>query len=770
MRYRPTVQDKTMRKYGEFIIKYFKIPLTVLLGLSIAFHSVILSAAVHKNYDNNEIKSERYYSTTATTSQTCSISANELNPGIYTIKIINTYDNQTMDTANLTILALTYNAYSVTVSNITMTYKLSSGSIQMNVNSSSSAYYYRYDFYLKVYDENNNVKINKRYYSTSSTTSQTYTISSTQLNPGIYTIKIINTYDNQEMGTAKLAVLAVPHTAYSVQISDTVINYETSGSIQMSITSASSSYYYRYDYYLKIYDKNNNEKISQRYYGTSSASSKTFTVAAKQISPGTYTMKITNNVDNNIMDLANLTILSVPHDAYSVNVSDVIHYYGNNGNILMDISPSSLYVSSYDYYLIVYDSNKTKIINQRYYNTGYNTHETYDIMPNELDPGKYTIEIINTFDDHIMDYANLTVHSVPHDAYSVTVSNTTIVYGDDGTIMMNITPATYTNSCRYDYHLKIYDQNNSEIITQRYYSINSTTQETFYINVTQLNPGKYLMKIINAHDNYIMDTAYLIVKSLTHEAYSVNISNTTMVYGFDDKILMDITTNDSYNYKYDYYLKIYDSNNNERISQRFTNWSPYSQELYMIYSKELDIGTYTIKIINTYDNQTINTAYLIVKALTHDAYSINVPNTIITYGFEGNILMNILSNSSIYLGKYDYYLVVYDSNGVEKIIQLFSNYTSTLQVSYKIDPTQLIPGNYKIRIFNNYDDCIMSNANLTVNALTNDAYSVNVLNTTTIYGLDSNIMMNITPSSSTSMANQPLPPSRTPGRVLGREP
>ena len=57
MRYLQTVQDKTMRKYGEFIIKYFKIPLTVLLGLSIAFHSVILSAAVHKNYDNNEIKS-----------------------------------------------------------------------------------------------------------------------------------------------------------------------------------------------------------------------------------------------------------------------------------------------------------------------------------------------------------------------------------------------------------------------------------------------------------------------------------------------------------------------------------------------------------------------------------------------------------------------------------------------------------------------------------------------------------------------------------------
>ena len=145
-----------------------------------------------------------------------------------------------------------YSAYSVSVSDTTVNYG-SSSTINIRV-SPVTGYSYKYDFYFRVYDSNDNQKISSRYYSSSSSTSLTYTLSSTQLSPGVYTIKIVNTYDYEIMDTATLIVQSVASSAYSVSVSDTTINYGSSGSISMSISPASSGYYYRYDYYLKVYD------------------------------------------------------------------------------------------------------------------------------------------------------------------------------------------------------------------------------------------------------------------------------------------------------------------------------------------------------------------------------------------------------------------------------------------------------------------------------------------------------------------------------------
>ena len=54
----------------------------------------------------------------------------------------------------------------------------------------------------------------------------------------------------------------------------------------MSISPASSSSY-KYDYYLKVYDSSGSLKISQEYYGTSSAYSKSYSVGAYELSSGT---------------------------------------------------------------------------------------------------------------------------------------------------------------------------------------------------------------------------------------------------------------------------------------------------------------------------------------------------------------------------------------------------------------------------------------------------------------------------------------------------
>ena len=281
-----------------------------------------------KIYDsNNNLKiSKNYYSTSSRYSETYTLGSNQLSAGTYTIKIVNDIDNKVMDTAKLTIKSTssgytytnpTYTAYSVSVYDTTINYG-SSGTISMSISPASSYYKYKYNYYMKVYDSNNNLKINYNFYSTSSDYSRTYSIGSNQLSAGTYTIKIVNYYDNKVMDTAKLTIKSSSgytytypsYTAYSVSVYDTTINYGSSGTISMSISPASSNYNYKYDYYLKVYDSNNNLKINQEYYSTSSAYSKTYSIGSNQLSAGTYTIKIVNYADNNVMDTAKLTVKS----------------------------------------------------------------------------------------------------------------------------------------------------------------------------------------------------------------------------------------------------------------------------------------------------------------------------------------------------------------------------------------------------------------------------------------------------------------------------
>ena len=290
----------------------------------------------------------------------------------------------------------------------------------MSISPASSGYYYRYDYYLKVYDSNNIEKISKRYYSTSSSYSQTYSVSSTQLQPGKYTIKLLDTSTNTVKDTATLKVQTVPSYAYSVSVSDTTINYGSSGSISMSITPASSSYNYRYDYYLKVYDSNNIEKISKRYYSTSSSYSQTYSLSYYELEPGTYTIKLLDTSTNTVKDTATLTVKSLRYDDYTVSVNDAVLTYGEGGYINMDITPYSGYTYNYkyDYYLKVYDTNNLEKITQRYYSTSSSYQESYYVSSTKLSPGFYTIKILNTFDNGLMDSAKLFVADEEFSIYS----------------------------------------------------------------------------------------------------------------------------------------------------------------------------------------------------------------------------------------------------------------------------------------------------------------------------------------------------------------
>ena len=94
--------------------------------------------------------------------------------------------------------------YSVTVRDASVKYG-SSASINIEIDP-ATGYTNKYDFYLRVYDSNNHLKIEKNYYSTSDGYQITHTISKNQLAAGTYTVKAVNYDDNVVMDTAKLVI------------------------------------------------------------------------------------------------------------------------------------------------------------------------------------------------------------------------------------------------------------------------------------------------------------------------------------------------------------------------------------------------------------------------------------------------------------------------------------------------------------------------------------------------------------------------------------
>jgi len=215
-------------------------------------------------------------------------------------------------------------AYSVSISDTTINYG-SGGNIIISVKS-CSGYDYKYDFYLIVYDSNNREIIKKNYYNTYSTTQITHSIDANKLPSGTYIMKIINYADSKVMSIATLtskptSILTYPsYTEYSVRVSDTTINYGSESDISMRISPAPSDYKYKYNFYLKVYDSNNNIEISKKYSSIFSTSSETYTLSATRLNPGRYTVKIINYDDNEVMDTATLTVNSpTPSSGSNVN-------------------------------------------------------------------------------------------------------------------------------------------------------------------------------------------------------------------------------------------------------------------------------------------------------------------------------------------------------------------------------------------------------------------------------------------------------------------
>lgn len=230
--------------------------------------------------------------------------------------------------------------YSVSLNNYTVDGGYNSESITMYIyptNSNGSDY--NYDFYLNIYDSKNVKKVSKRYHGVGSASSSfstvTYQLGTSDFHPeqGVFTMKIVNKNDNFEMTSAKLTIKTIPYSAYSVNVQDIDMMYWTSGTIPINVHVLTADYYsyrFQYDFYLNIYDSNNNVRFSKNYYGKSSAASTTINhdFFADTIGYGLFTVKIINTMDNHLMATAKLNIvkISIESEDLSVTCEDIIQY------------------------------------------------------------------------------------------------------------------------------------------------------------------------------------------------------------------------------------------------------------------------------------------------------------------------------------------------------------------------------------------------------------------------------------------------------------
>ena len=625
--------------------------------------------------------------------------------------------------------------------------------------------YYRYDFNLSIYDSNGNKQLTQNFRGKTYDIFLEYSFNSKQLGIGNYTVKMENVKDKVVMTNATLiiendTVSFIPNTykynppIFSVNVFNTSNIYGFAGSIDMSISPASNSVFVKYYYYLKVYDSNNNEKISHLYLGDSTnySYSERYTIKPYELRPGKYTLKILNYYNNTeIMSNATLTVLYYPFASnYSVSVNNTELEYDSVGLISMNIFPaSSEFTYKYFYYLKVYDSNNNEVISQLYNSTSQNYSKTYHIYPKHLALGNYTIKIINYIDKIVMDTAILTVKYTYPSMYSkfVSVSDTIINSPSGGNITMKISP-TISSYYKYYYYLKIYDSRNNEVISQLFNSTNSDYSINYFISPKQLNQGIYTIKLLD-YFNMIIDRAKLTVISYPSSSdYSVSVNNTELPYGFGGFISMSISPASGFDYSYFYYLKVYDSTNKEVISHLYNSTSSDYSKNYYINPKQLTPGIYNIRIINYVDNKVMNVANLTVKYTypSSSDYSVSVNNTNLPYERTGFISMSI-SPASGFTYKYFYYLKVYDSKNNEVISQLYngtsSDYSKTYQINYR-----LALGSYSIKIINHADNKVMDTATLSVLSYPSSSdYSVSVSDTIIYYESDEQISMTISPAS-----------------------
>ena len=257
-------------------------------------------------------------------------------------------------------------------------------------------------------------------------------------------------------------------------------------------------------------------------------------------------------------------------------------------------------------------------------------------------------EILSSADDN----EDVLGASPPYYSYSVSVSDTTINYGQGGNVNIYVDPASGYDY-EYDFYFEVYDSKDNLKISENYYSTTSTNQITHTIGATELSPGTYTIKLVNYEEGRVMDTATLYVKKINN-----NIETKDVTGWCDSVVQYKVRVSEDGRYKSG--LSVSFTCNNKQYSVKT------DKNGYATLKIHLKAGTYTIatkcggvvknnKIV--IKKRYVDNKYRNVKISSPTAYY--GQDKKITYGFEGNMKGYI----KIYKGKSLKYSKRLDTSG-----------------------------------------------------------------------------------------------------------
>ncbi|MEE1335367.1 hypothetical protein [Methanobrevibacter sp.] len=284
--------------------------------------------------------------------------------------------------------------------------------------------------------------------------------------------------------------------------------------------------------------------------------------------------------DENVLDA------SPKFNDYTVDVSDTYSCFGIYKEITMSITYNKYNTYTHDFYFKVYDSYGIEKISQRYYSGQVYSSVKYNLGRHELDPGIYTIKIVNYADNHVMDTAKLTVKERTIEASDLITNYKDII--------------VYTVRLGYGYDTFWAGQEVTFDICDEWYK--SKTDENGYATLKiHLKAGSY--SIITHYDDFDSMVEHTITINpiyMSNDYKNFYIKPTTAYYGQDKEL------NCGWTGFFEGYLKVYKGNKLQYIQEIGNPTYVYN---YVKYTKHyigdefttdrlLSVGIYTAKIFD----------------------------------------------------------------------------------------------------------------------------------------------------------------------------
>ncbi|WP_296881510.1 hypothetical protein [uncultured Methanobrevibacter sp.] len=219
-----------------------------------------------------------------------------------------------------------------------------------------------------------------------------------------------------------------------------------------------------------------------------------------------------------------------------------------------------------------------------------------------LGPGNYRITIRNSEDGKILGTKNCTVMAdlPPWGAYKLNITCGDITYESGGKITINyLTYAPNYYKYKFAYRISIYNPDTKRSILNKYINSTYNAKSTTIDVKPYCSPGRYHVTIFNCKEEYVMKDFYLNIYS--EQKYSINVSPINITQETGGKINLTLPSTVEYN-KYNFYLKIYDSNNTLKIDKRYSGISPKRINIeHVINPNELYSGKYRLELIRAGD-------------------------------------------------------------------------------------------------------------------------------------------------------------------------